>query len=92
MDFEWDEAKARSNLAKHGIDFEDAARVFLDPRLRQAEDLRRNYGERRWIAVGMVDESMMSVVFTWRGGACRIISARRATRAERREYGQDSSV
>jgi hypothetical protein len=89
MDFEWDDAKAEANLAKHGIDFVDAARVFLDPRRLEVLDERRNYGEPRFHTIGVVENAVLHVTYMWRVDACRIISARRASRAERETYGSD---
>ena len=54
MEFEWDPAKERANIAKHRLDFQTAARVFLDPFLLELED-DRGYDELRWIAIGTVD-------------------------------------
>jgi uncharacterized DUF497 family protein len=84
--FEWDEAKSASNLRKHGIDFDDAMRVFLDPRRLIAEDQRFPYGERRLQVLGSVDGRILFVACTWRGGVCRLISARKANARERRRY------
>lgn len=87
MDFEWDEAKNRRNLAKHGVSFEEAAGVFAAPMFRQEDD-RRAYGESRFRVYGMVEGRLLCVVYTMRNGRVRIISARRASRAERRAYRQ----
>jgi uncharacterized protein len=87
MDFEWDEAKDRRNLAKHGISFADAARVFAGPILTEVDE-RHAYGETRHRAYGTVADRLLSVVYTMRGDRVRIISARRASRAERRTYRQ----
>jgi uncharacterized protein len=87
MDFEWDEAKNRRNLAKHGICFEEAARVFAGPTLREGDD-RGAHGEIRFRVFGMVAGRLLCVVYTMRQDCVRIISARRASRAERRAYGQ----
>jgi hypothetical protein len=89
MDFEWDDAKAEANLAKHGIDFVDATRVFLDSRRVEVLDDRRNCGEPRFHTIGVVENAFLHVTYTWRAGVCRIISARRASRAEREKYGSD---
>ncbi len=86
MQFEWDDGKAASNLGKHGVDFEDALRVFLDPRRLVAEDERSDYGERRFRVLGVVGGRVLFVVCTWRGGVCRLISARKANARERRRY------
>lgn len=85
MEFEWDEAKRRSNLAKHGVDFTDAAQVLADARLI-LEDTRRDYGEQRGLAFGEMNGLLFVVAFTLRDGAFRIISARRANSRERRFY------
>ena len=92
MTFEWDEAKCATNLRARGFDFEFASLAFDGPTL-EAEDKRRDYGERRWIAIGRADQVHLPVVYTDRQAARgevvrRIISARRSTRAERRIYGQ----
>ena len=86
MDFEWNEAKAESNLTKHGIAFEGAIRVFLDPGRLEAESDTVDYGEARIVTIGMVEGVVLSVVYTWRGGRRRLISARKANRQERRRY------
>jgi uncharacterized protein len=85
MDFEWHEAKNAANIAKHGIDFEDAIRIFDGPVL-ETPDTRTDYGERRIIAFGVVDDRELAVVYTIRRGDWRIISARRAHRSERKKY------
>lgn len=83
MDFEWDEAKHRLNLEMRGIGFDFAARVFEGPVIEWC-DARRDHGETRIIALGMVDRVPLVVVYTMRRRACRIISARVAKRKERR--------
>lgn len=83
--FEWDEAKRRSNLTKHGLDFVAARRMFEGPVLLR-QDGRRSYGEDRFQAIGAVEGRIVLVVFTRLGAACRIISARIANREERAAY------
>jgi uncharacterized protein len=85
VDAEWDEKKRISNLAKHGFDFADAARVFDGPILARVEH-RRDYGEDRLSAVGEANGRLLYVVYTRRGDKFRIISARTAGRDEREEY------
>ena len=82
MDFEWDEAKRRANILKHGIDFADAIKVFDGEYI---EDSRRDYGERRFRVVGELDGDIVQVAYAQRGDRRRLISARRAGR-EQREY------
>ena len=81
--FDWDERKSRSNLAKHGIDFDAAVEVFYGPIVLRRSD-RNN--EERWIAVGSSENRLITVVFTRRADLIRIISARRARKNEEREY------
>jgi len=85
MAFEWDTAKNVANIAKHGIDFEDAIRIFEGPVL-ESLDNRREYGEVRIIALGAVNGRELAVVYTMRGEDRRIISARRAHSRERKAY------
>ncbi len=87
MSFEWEPVKARANLAKHNVDFEDAVRIF-DGRSLESEDVRRDYGEQRIQALGAPGNSVLFVVYTWRGGVRRIISARGASDHERQAYRQ----
>ena len=89
MEFEWHADKATSNLRKHGVGFEDAARVFLDPDRIETFDGRNSYGEDRWKTVGLVEPALLAVVYTVRGkggDVIRIISARKADANERAQY------
>ncbi len=86
LEFEWDSAKASSNLRDHRITFPYATRVFLDPFRQQQLDTREEYGEERWIVLGRVDEWILVVVYTIRGSNIRLISARRAGRNESEAY------
>ncbi len=85
MAFEWDAHKNAVNLAKHGIDFADAARMFEGPVLERLDD-REDYGETRIAAVGVVEGRELFVVYTMRGETRRIISARKANRHECEAY------
>ena len=88
MEFEWDDAKAAANRRKHGVSFEEASAVFADPKVVIVYDEEHSTDEERWIALGISDRGQLLVVsHTYRGGAIRIISARRATKAEARHYG-----
>ena len=85
MRFEWNEAKRRSNIEKHAIDFRDVAAVF-DGRLVMSRQSSRDR-EERFVTVGAISGRIVAVVWTWRGENCiRIISARRARDAEERHY------
>jgi hypothetical protein len=88
--FEWDEAKSDTNLEQRGFDFAFASLVFDGPTL-EVEDRRKDYGERRVVAMGLADGVLLTVVYTDRhspGGQImrRIISARRSSRDERKIY------
>jgi uncharacterized DUF497 family protein len=85
MDCDWDEDKRSANVAKHGVDFSDASRIFDSPTV-EAPDGRRSYGELRFGAYGEVDGVVLFVVYTWRGGRRRLISARMAGSDERKAY------
>ena len=87
-DFEWDDAKRRKNLEKHGFDFEDAVRVFANRTLEARSSFR---DEERWIAIGLLDGREVAVVYTWRQGIRRIISVRRARSDERRRYYESNA-
>jgi uncharacterized DUF497 family protein len=82
---EWDRDKAEANLFKHGIDFADAATVLSDDfALTRRDD---NPAEERFATMGMdALGRVLVVIFTWRGEAIRLISARRATASERKQY------
>jgi uncharacterized DUF497 family protein len=89
-DFEWDDAKAATNLANHGVSFARARLVFADPFAIGLIDDREDYGEDRFIMVGMVEGTLIFVVYTERGDRVRIITARRATRHEQDDYFQQN--
>jgi uncharacterized DUF497 family protein len=89
-DFEWDDDKAAENYAKHHIDFWRARRVFDDPLGVDGTDDTTFYGERRFTVIGMVEGTLLFVVYTERGERVRLISARRATKHEQDDYYQQS--
>ncbi|MCW8175585.1 BrnT family toxin [Verminephrobacter aporrectodeae] len=92
MKLEWDAAKAESNKAKHGVRFNVAARVFLDPGRIEAHDGREDYGEDLWATIGYADPALLYVVYTVRDEEIiRLISARKANENERKEYRQANS-
>lgn len=85
--FEWDPAKARLNLSKHGVSFETATQVFEDALSVTLPDPDHSLGEHRLITIGHgLDGRLMLVSHTERGDTIRIISARRATNNERKRY------
>ena len=81
--FAWDDSKRLSNVAKHKIDFHDAVEIFLTDHLILPA---RSDVETRWIAVGAIADQVISVIFTRRESAIRIISARKARKDEREQY------
>jgi uncharacterized DUF497 family protein len=90
-DFEWDDTKAAENLAGHGVSFDMARLAFNDPFAVAREDQRQDYGEDRYILLGMVEDRVLAVAFTQRGARLRIISARLAEPRERRRYHEENS-
>lgn len=90
ISFEWDEAKRRINIDKHGVDFSSAYQLWDSPMLIMAvEHAQQRYGELRWIGMGCLDMRVMLVVFTRRlSNIIRIISLRKANRKEAMYYEQ----
>ena len=90
VDFEWDSGKAKTNLAKHGVSFEEAMTVFGDPYARVIADPDHSLEEERLVILGMSMRARELVVCHCRrgpgGSAVRIISARKATKFEARQY------
>ena len=85
MSVEWDAKKAASNLVKHGVRFADAVTVLEDDRAISVWDVSAD--EERWVTIGRDALGRVLVaVYAWRGDNARIISARPATPAERRQY------
>ena len=87
MEFEWDEAKAAANLAKHGISFEEAKSVFDDRLYVDFYDPKHSLNEHRYIIIGQSNQRRVLIVsYTERNDAIRLINARELTRGERRDY------
>ena len=93
--FEWNQTKADANLHKHGVPFELASTIFYDPRLLTVADLEHGETDERWFSVGSAGNgAILAVVYLWtefRPAAIkiRLISARRATPAEIRQYEEN---
>jgi uncharacterized DUF497 family protein len=93
--FDWDENKATTNLRKHGVSFEIASTVFKDPRLLTVADLEHDESEDRWFSIGSASNgALLSIVYLWSETEpttikIRLISARQATAAEIRQYGEN---
>ncbi len=91
--FEWDPAKAKANWRKHGVSFEDAAGLFLDPLAISVPDDKHSEAEERWVTMGRDRRGLVLVIIHTlpeslvKERKIRIISARRATKREVRQYG-----
>lgn len=86
LKFEWDPAKNRSNIRKHGFDFADAEEMFRGPLLTRP-DTDEDYGEERWVGIGILRGRIAFVVFAERPQATiRIILVRKADHEEREQY------
>ena len=90
-DFEWNDEKAGTNFAKHKIRFEQAKGVFRDSFSIDLVDDEQDYGEDRYILIGMTEEKLLVVAYTERKERIRIISAREALPHERRCYHEENS-
>jgi uncharacterized DUF497 family protein len=87
LKFEWHEAKAEANLRNHGVSFELACTVFQDPFAIERVDDREDYGEVRFVIIGMAEGKVVPfVAYTEREERIRIISARRALQNEQDDY------
>ena len=87
MTFEWDEAKAAANLAKHGVSFDEAKTVFDDPLFVDFYDPEHSVDEHRYITIGESQQGRLLIVaYTQRDGTTRLISAREVTSTEREAY------
>ena len=90
MSFEWDEGKAKSNIAKHDVSFDEATSVFDDPLFLTFADPEHSIQERRFVIMGESARGRLLVVsYTERAGSTRLISARQVTRKERKAYESD---
>jgi uncharacterized DUF497 family protein len=85
MEFEWDENKRLSNIEKHKIDFIDAITIF-DSFVYTFQDTRKDYGEPRFVSIGLLSDIPISLVFTPRETKRRVISARMSGPQERKKY------
>lgn len=87
LEFEWDDRKATSNNTKHGVTFEDASTIFVDPNSLTIPDPAHSVAEDRFVTIGLAATMrLLVVVHTDRGDRLRLISARRASRKERENY------
>jgi uncharacterized DUF497 family protein len=92
LQFEWHSAKAQANFRSHGVSFDLAKTVFKDPFAIEFLDDRDEYGEERFVIVGMGEgKVLLFVAYTEREERIRIISARRATKYEQDDYFQQNA-
>jgi len=91
MYFEWDDKKNLLNILKHGISFEKARDVFLDPNVVYIEDALHSKIEKRYYALGLIDGEVLTVRFTQRGKNIRIFGAGRWRRGTKRYYEEQKS-
>ncbi len=82
--FEWDDNKNQKNIEKHGISFEIAIEIFNDKVMHETD--KEVNGEVRTVAIGQISDIVVTVVYTYRNNRHRLISARRASKAERMIY------
>ena len=87
MEFEWDDEKAKANLTKHGVSFDEAKTVFDDPLYVDFYDPDHSFEEHRYIIIGESKQGRLIIIsYTERGDVVRLISAREVTRSERETY------
>ncbi len=92
MRFEWDDKKAIANVAKHGVSFEEASEVFYDPNAFEDYDPEHSDEEDRFIIIGLSSRRVLYVIYAEAAGyVIRIISARKADKAEQKNYGRSRS-
>ena len=89
-EFEWDDEKAALNVERHQLSFETARRAFADYFAVSRDDNRHDYGEDRYLLLGMVEERLLVISYTLRDSRIRIISARLAEPRERRRYHEQN--
>ena len=89
-EFEWNEEKAKSNFKKHGVSFDEAATIFNDPKIATISDPDHSEAEERYVSIGKsIIMRLLSVMHTYREERIRLISARKATKAEKKTYEND---
>jgi uncharacterized DUF497 family protein len=92
LEFEWHNAKAEANFRRHGVSFDLAKTIFRDPFAIEFLDDRLEYGEERFVMIGMAEgKVLLFVAYTEREERIRIISARRATQNEQDDYFQQNA-
>lgn len=90
-ELEWDDAKNKLNIVKHGMDFEDSYKIFANPVVAHRDE-RMSYGEERWIAFGKLEGRTVTIVYTFREERIRIISMRKGSQNEREAYKKEIRI
>ena len=91
LKFEWDQEKAKANLKKHRVSFDEATTIFIDPFSVTIPDIDHSLSEQRYIDIGSSDNGrVLVVIYTERGSNIRMISCRKATPSERTPYEEGS--
>ena len=86
-EFEWDDEKAKSNLEKHGVSFEEGATIFNDPKIATISDPDHSEDEERFISIGIsAIRRLLAVIHAYRKERIRLISVRKATKSEKKNY------
>ena len=86
-EFEWDDEKVESNLNKHRVSFDEATTIFNDPNIATISDPDHSDNEERYVSIGMsVIARLLTVIHTFRLAKIRLISARKATKSEKKKY------
>ena len=92
LNFEWDEKKAEANIEKHGVNFDEATTVFIDPLSITILDPDYSVDEQRYIGIGSSERGrVLVVVYTEHGTNIRIINCRKTTSSERKLYEEDNN-
>ena len=88
--FEWDKGNTEKSYKKHGIRPREAEELFLDEHVLLIEDARHSQKEKRFIAIGKIEQKLLFSIFTLRNSMIRIISVRKANNKERRRYEEET--
>jgi len=88
MQYQWDERKNVANMEKHGVDFTLAEKFCWDTAMETIDD-RADYGEKRWVALGLIGDRVYVMIYTLRGDNIRIISLRKANKREAEHYEKE---
>ena len=91
MNYEWDDEKNKANIAKHGVDFKLAENFDWSSAI-EVQDNRKDYGEERWISLGLVEDRLYVLIYVHRQSCIRIISLRKANKRESEFYEKKTRI